>query len=136
MEIVRLTEADLHNIIKRTVNESLGNTIQIQLINGYFYPVDSLSKSILYDEYNLERIPENKFDVLTPRFVRDGYKLAVAGYTPKEKEFNRPKGSTIGGEPHQVKDPCAKCGYKTKGVCDSGECGKKCFRLFSNKAKH
>ena len=128
MKIVRLTETDLHNIIKRVVNETLGNTIQIQLINGYFYPIDSVSKNILYNEYGMSRIPEDKFEVLYPKFVHDGYKLAVTDYNPPKKEHTPPKGYPIGGEPHQAKDPCPKCGFK--GMCDKDECGKKNFRLF------
>jgi hypothetical protein len=134
MNIVRITEADLHAIVKQVVNEALGNTIQIQFINGYFYPVDSLSKKILYNEYGLSKIPEDKFDALSPRFVHDGYKLAVTGYTPAKKEINNPRGYPIGGESRQAKNPCVKCGYK--GMCDSDECGKKMYRLFNKKAKH
>jgi hypothetical protein len=126
--VIRLTESNLHNIVKRVVNEALGHTIQLQLINGYFYPIDGLSKNILYDEYSLSRIPEAKFDVWSPKFVRDGYKLAVTDYNPQKREFNPPIGSPIGGESHPTKDPCPKCGFK--GMCDKDECGKKNFRLF------
>lgn len=105
------------------------NTIQLQLINGYFYPIDFLGKNILANKYNLERIPENAFDRWSPRFVSDGYKLAVSGYDPKPSQnITSPIGSRIGGEPKSVKNPCLKC--KMGGLCDSDECGMKNFKLF------
>jgi len=107
--------------IMNLVNE---NTIRLQLINGFFYPTDSISRDILYDDYNLSRIPEDSFDRWSPRMVRDGYKLAINDYNPPTtQDFNPPRGSKIGGEPHPSKNPCIKC--KMNGLCDSDECGNK-----------
>ena len=104
------------------------STIQLQFINGYFCPIDYASKTILTDKYNLERIPESGFDRWSPKFVRDGYKLAVSGYEPRQTHIAEPPRGRIGGEPKSVKNPCLKC--KMGGLCDSDECGKKNFRLF------
>ena len=104
------------------------NIIQLQLINGYFYPIDFLSKNMLVSRYNLEKIPENAFDRWSPRFVRDGYKLAVSGYEPKPNDYEPPRGTPIGGKPKSTKNPCLKC--KMGGLCDSDECGMKNYRLF------
>lgn len=105
-----------------------GSTIQLQFINGYFYPIDFVSKTILGDKYGLERVPENGFSRWSPKLVRDGYKLAISGYEPKPYNYEPPKGTPIGGEPKSTKNPCLKC--KMSGLCDSDECGKKNFRLF------
>lgn len=104
------------------------STIQLQFINGYFYPIDFVSKTILGDKYGLERIPENGFSRWSPKLVRDGYKLAVNNYTPSNNINEPPKGIPIGGEPKPTKNPCLKC--RMGGLCDSDECGKKNFRLF------
>ena len=110
--------------IMNLIRESSENTICLQLINGYFYPTNSISKDILYDSYNISRIPEDSFDIWSPKMVRDGYKLAVNDYNPFPKnDFNQPRGNKIGGEPHPSKNPCNKC--KMNGLCDSDECGNK-----------
>jgi len=80
MEVIRLTELELHNIVKRTVNEILNNTIQLQLINGVFYPIDSISRKILEDELNMDRIIERNFDIVSPKLVKRGYKMAITNY--------------------------------------------------------
>ena len=79
-KLIRLTESDLHNIIKHAVNEVLSHTIQLQHINGTFFPVDSISRKILETELNVDRIPERKFDIVSPILVRKGYKIAISDY--------------------------------------------------------
>ena len=116
-----LSESTFSKIVN-LINEANENTICLQLINGYFYPTNSISKDILYDAYHLSRIPEDRFDIWSPKMVRDGYKLAVNDYNPPQKQdFTKPMGSKIGGEPHPVKNPCIKC--KMNGLCDSDNCG-------------
>jgi len=78
--IIRLTESELHNIVKQTVNEILNNTIQLQFINGVFYPIDSTSRKILENELNMDRITERDFDIVSPRLVKRGYKMAITNY--------------------------------------------------------
>lgn len=80
MEVIRLTESELHNIVKRAVNEILNNTIQLQLINGVFYPIDSISRKILEDELNMDRIIERNFDIVSPKLIKRGYKMAITNY--------------------------------------------------------
>ena len=99
--------------------------INLQLIDGYFYPTDSNSKEIL-SRYKIARVPEDSFDIWSPKFVRDGYYLSVNGYTPKA-EMEPPKGAPIGGEPKLVKNPCFRC--RMKGLCDDDECGMKNYKL-------
>ena len=116
-------------IVEVVINETI-NTIQLQLINGYFYPTNSISRDIMIDNYRLERIPQDRFDLLAPRFVRDGYKLAVNDYEPSpRKGYSKPYSPKIGGEPKSFKEPCTTC--RLKDVCDSDDCGRKNFRLFS-----
>lgn len=118
-------------IIKEVINESL-KTIRLQLINGYFYPTNSISRDILHDNYNLDRIPMDAFDRWSPKFVRDGFKMAIDGYDPKPTtQYSNPNGLKIGGAAKAVKNPCTSC--KAKGLCDKDECGRKTYRLFSNK---
>lgn len=130
-KIIRLTESDLYSIVKNVINESL-NTIQLQLISGYFYPIDAISRGVLENEFNLGRIPEDKIDVWSPKLVRMGYKLAISDYNPTPKNNKvHSYGGKIGGDIKPQKDPCKKCGFN--GLCDSDDCGKKGFRLFAKK---
>ena len=130
--ILRLNENDLHDIIKNIINESL-STIKLQLIDGYFYPTDSISSKILEDEFELGRIPENRIDVLSPKLINMGYKLAISDYNPQPTTYYHSNfySGKIGGTPKPQKNPCTKCGFN--GLCDSDECGKKSYRLFSKK---
>ena len=80
MKVIALTESELHNIVKRTINEILNNTIQLQFINGVFYPIDSISRKILENELNIDKITERKFDVVSPILVKRGYKMAITNY--------------------------------------------------------
>ena len=126
---LKLTESDLHNIVKNVINESL-NTLRLQLINGYFYPTDSISSEILKNELNLGRIPEERIDVISPQLVKRGYKLALFDYypTPTNREPIS-RGAKIGGEAKPQKDPCMKC--SVRDLCDPSDCGRKGFRLFT-----
>lgn len=129
--LVRLTESDLRRIIEEVVEKSL-NTVNLQLINGFFYPTDGLSVDILKDEFEIGRIPEERFHNFSAKLVKRGYKLAVSDYNPKPSTYY--DGSfdlKIGGLPKPQKNPCTKCGFN--GLCDSDECGKKGYRLYSKK---
>ena len=107
------------------------STIRLQLINGYFYPTDALSRQILIEHLQLERFPADRFDVLSPALVHQGHALAVDGYSPDPPTEHRPVGAKVGGYPKSVKNPCIDC--YLRHVCDSDECGRKSFRLFSRK---
>ena len=123
-KIVRINENTFNRLF---LNE---DRINLQLINGYFYPTDAVSKEILVNGYNLERIPKDAFDRWSPKLVRDGHKLAIANYNPEpRKDIEPPIGIKIGGTPKSVKNPCLKC--RMGGLCDSDDCGKKNFRLFT-----
>ena len=78
--IIRLTESELHGIVKHAVNEVLNNTIQLQLVNGMYYPVDGMSRKILEDELHMDKIRERDFDIFSPRLVKRGYKMAITNY--------------------------------------------------------
>lgn len=78
--IIRLTESDLHRIVEVAVNEVLNNTIRLQFINGVFYPTDSISRKTLEDELGIDRIVERNFDIVSPRLVKRGYKMAISNY--------------------------------------------------------
>ena len=128
---MKLTESELKNLIKNVINESL-NTLRLQLINGYFYPTDSISRDLLRNELELERIPEERIDIISPILVKRGYKLAISDYNPTPKNNKvHSYGGKIDGDIKPQKDPCKKCGFN--GLCDSDDCGKKGFRLFSKK---
>lgn len=107
------------------------SVIRLQLINEYFYPTDAVSKELLIKSMRIERFPLNRFDVVSPSLVHKGYALAVEGYSPTPAPEYIPIGERIGGEPKSVCNPCVKCSLRD--VCDSDECGRKCFRLFSRK---
>jgi hypothetical protein len=62
MKVIALTESELHDIVKRTINEILNSTIQLQFINGVFYPIDSISRKILENELNIDKITERKLE--------------------------------------------------------------------------
>lgn len=50
--------------------------IRMQFINGYFYPTDSFSRSML----GKDKIQESKLDTITPFFVKKGYMFEVFNY--------------------------------------------------------
>lgn len=56
------------------------NTIQLQLIGEYLYPTNSWSRDILFDETNHDRFKIEMLDLLSPRLVKKGYKLAISNY--------------------------------------------------------
>ena len=107
-------------------------TIRLQLVGEYFYPTDSVSRNILVEEERIERLPENRLDILSPVFVRKGYKIAISNYIPeKSVSPSLPFSPKIGGEAKSVINPCQNCYLRE--LCDDGECGRKLFRLFSRK---
>ena len=126
---IRLTESDLNKIIKHSINEIVSR-INLQFINGFFYPTDAISTQTLADELELGRIPEDRLDVISPKLIRRGYKLAISNYYPQKTNNNdgyvsRTKNYDI---QKPIENPCIKCNLK--GLCDSDDCGKKHFRLF------
>ena len=84
---IRLTESDLNKIIKHSINEIV-NRINLQFINGFFYPTDAISTQTLADELELGRIPEDRLDVISPKLIRRGYKLAISNYYPQKTNNN------------------------------------------------
>jgi len=80
MELIRLTESELHGIVKDVLNEIMNNVIRLQFINGVFYPVDSISRKILENELKMDKITERDFDIVSPRLVKRGYKMAITNY--------------------------------------------------------
>lgn len=100
------------------------NTIQLQLVNGYFFPVDAVSRQTLIDELELERFPRHRFDINSPILVKRGYKLMVVGYEPQETSFIQPFGGKVGGTIRPAKyNPCNKCYLNM--VCDKDICSRK-----------
>jgi hypothetical protein len=51
--------------------------IRLQLINGYFYPTDAASRKILEDSLRVDRITLERFDVVSPKLVKDGHAMAI-----------------------------------------------------------
>lgn len=128
-KIINLTESDLYAIVEDVLDKSL-NTVRLQLINGHFYPTDAISSDILRREFELGRIPEERIDVISPKLVRRGYKLAISDYNPNPtNHYRNTVGTKIGGQAEPQENPCKKCGFN--GLCDSDDCGKKKYRLFS-----
>lgn len=56
------------------------NTIRMQLIGNYLYPTDSWSRDTLIDETNHDRFNKDMLDLISPRLVKRGYKLAISNY--------------------------------------------------------
>lgn len=56
--------------------------IRLQLINGYFYPTDAASRKILEDSLRVDRIPLERFDVVSPKLVKDGHAMAIKDWDP------------------------------------------------------
>lgn len=56
------------------------NTIRMQLIGNYLYPTDSWSRDTLFDETNHDRFKKDMLDLISPRLVKRGYKLAISNY--------------------------------------------------------
>ena len=107
-------------------------TIRLQLIEGYFYPTDFISRETLVELFRIERFPESRFVVLSPSIIAKGHAMAVANYTPKVSPAVDKSGwQKIGGTAKSVSNPCSKCYLRE--LCDDGECGRKTFRLFSRK---
>jgi hypothetical protein len=75
-----ISESRLNSIVKCVINEVLNTTIQLQHINGIYYPTDSISRKILERELNRDRIIEKDFDIVSPVLVKRGYKMAISGY--------------------------------------------------------
>jgi len=75
-----ISESRLNSIVKCVINEVLNTTIQLQYINGIYYPIDSISKNILERELSRDRIIEKDFDIVSPVLVKRGYKMAISGY--------------------------------------------------------
>ena len=130
-KIIRLTESDLHEIVRDIAKEYV-RTIRLQLINDYFYPTDAISKDTLERELGIPRIPKKRIEQISSKLVANGYKLAINDYNPESpNKVNNSAGQKIGGIPKPQQNPCTKCGLKK--ACDSDDCGKKHFRLTSNK---
>lgn len=126
--LIRLTESDLHNIVIEAVSEIM-STIQLQFINGYFYPTDAISSETLENELGLGRIPENRLDVISAKLVKRGYKLAISNYTPKPTRDDRKQSNPyIDKNAKSHENPCPKCGLKD--LCDKDDCGRKSFKLW------
>ncbi|MBQ9655933.1 MAG: hypothetical protein IJV38_07920 [Prevotella sp.] len=51
--------------------------IRLQLINGYFYPTDAGSRKILEESLRVDRIPLERFDVVSPKLVKNGHAMAI-----------------------------------------------------------
>lgn len=117
----------IHKFIKEQINDDdddyIDNVIRLQLIDGTFYPTDSLSRKKLRDTLHLDRFSESSLDTITPRLIKRGYKFAISGYEPKTYQQQEPIGNKVGGEPKLVKNPCINC--YLKDVCDSDDCGRK-----------
>lgn len=56
------------------------NTIRLQLIGEYLYPTDAWSRDTLIDETNHDRLKNDMLDLISPRLVKRGYKLAISNY--------------------------------------------------------
>lgn len=100
----------------------MSNLIRLQFIEGVFYPLDVDSLNTLIDNFHVEKFPEHRFDTLSPKLVKNGYKLAVAGYDPEPVKPITPSWAKMGEDFKPIKNPCSHC--YLKGLCDSDECGR------------
>ena len=57
-------------------------TIRLQLIKGFLYPTDTTSRKILEDSLRVDRIPLERFDVVSPKLVKDGHAMTIKDYDP------------------------------------------------------
>lgn len=56
--------------------------IRLQLINGYLYPTDADSRKILEESLRVDRIPLERFDVVSPKLVKDGHAMTIKDWDP------------------------------------------------------
>ena len=56
--------------------------IRLQLIKGFFYPTDAASRKILEESLRVDRIPLERFDVVSPKLVKDGHAMAIKDCDP------------------------------------------------------
>lgn len=56
--------------------------IRLQLIKGFFYPTDVTSRKILEDSLRVDRIPLERFDVVSPKLVKDVHAIAIKDWDP------------------------------------------------------
>lgn len=97
-------------------------TIRLQLIKGYFYPVDCNSQQTLLQLFELERFPEHRFDIIAPKCVSEGHCITAADYNPDTFVYNAPESEKIGGMPKPQKNPCQGCTVSM--VCDRDICSR------------
>jgi len=105
--------------------------IRLQFINGVFMPTDAVSIQRLSDTIRREYIPESLFDRYSPVLVRNGYSLSVAGYNPEPTTVPLRTTTGLCDNTKPVSNPCTKCHLRE--VCDSDDCGRKLFSLFSRR---
>lgn len=102
--------------------------IRLQLIGGFFYPTDAISRQTLEKDFRLDRIPERRLSALSSKMVWEyHYALAITDYEPSASDsYSPPRGQKIGGDPRAVQNPCERC--RLNGLCGD-ECGRKLFPL-------
>ena len=105
------------------------NTIYLQYANGYLFPSDISSRGALERELNVIKFSVDKIDIISPRLVRNGYKLAINGYMPKAYQPPYNREYIEAGNIRPQENPCSKC--HMRGLCDEDDCGAKMFRLFT-----
>ena len=105
--------------------------VQLQFINGIFYPSDCVSRKNLLMHWGIENLSLARFKYLLPVLVKKGFKFAIHNYEFPKYDYYVPQSSKIGGIAKSVKNPCANC--RLKDLCDDGECGMKSYKLFSGK---
>lgn len=103
--------------------------VQLQFINGIFYPSDSVSKRNLLEHWGIETISEVRFLYLMPALVKKGFMFAIHGWDFPKYDYSVPSSQKIGGVAKSTKNPCTNC--RLRDLCDADECGKKNYRLFS-----
>lgn len=98
-------------------------TINLRYKNGSFVPVSTKDKRMLGLFTNKGYIEEDNLDIVSPKIVRNGFKLKIDGYNAKPTNtFDpNPRKARPIGKP--VKNPCPDC--RLKGVCDNDNCGRR-----------
>ena len=71
-----------------------------------------------------DSIPKDKFDLITPKFVRNGFSFAIEDSKEESEPVKRdeePLPDFSGNK--RVENPCFKC--KLRGICDDDYCAKR-----------
>lgn len=110
---------------------TIEKTITLIYRDGYFRAEEGMSETLLREALELGAFPETR-DHLLSTLVHKGFRVAIKGdYKPLPYQEPHHTFNVIGGKQKTVNNPCSGC--YLRNVCDVDECGRKKYRLFTNK---